>query len=91
MSEIKNIANDEKKRSEFAEKEQKSKREKVYRAASAEDFMLWLLTVINREARAEISGENEITVTDAFGGVFKLEVFTGDEKSDGDCAKDVSD
>lgn len=52
---------------EAAEKNPKNK-------ASAQDFMLWLLPVLNEEACAEITGENEITVTDVFGNSFKLKV-----------------
>lgn len=55
------------KNSETAEKKPKNK-------ASAQDFMLWLLSVLNEEACAEITGENEITVTDVFGSSFKLKV-----------------
>ena len=36
--------------------------------------MLWLLTVLNEDACAEITGENEITVTDVLGSSFKLKV-----------------
>ena len=63
----KNNVSKNSKNSEAAEKNPKNK-------ASAQDFMLWLLPVLNEEACAEITGENEITVTDVFGSSFERKV-----------------